>query len=105
MCRSNFLSSFTVLYLTHVGLRVKTKVQQRALAGIPPRSVFETFKRMLRGGDPNSPKPLLVGLTRLYQGLGTYDRPCADGFVDELSPFRCERVPEYPNTWHALDIL
>ncbi|KAF8758383.1 mitochondrial carrier family [Rhizoctonia solani] len=34
------------------------------------RGVFETFKRMLRGSDPNSPKPLLVGLTRLYQGLG-----------------------------------
>lgn len=50
--------------------RVKTKVQQRALAGIPPRGIFETFQRMLRGGDPNSPKPLLLGLTRLYQGLG-----------------------------------
>lgn len=58
--------------LMYSGSRVKTKVQQRALAGIPPRSVFETFKRMLRGGDPNSPKPLLVGLARLYQGLGSY---------------------------------
>jgi hypothetical protein len=54
---------------------VKTKVQQRALAGIPPRGIFETFRRMLRGSDPNSPKPLLVGLTRLYQGLGMFQQP------------------------------
>ncbi|KAF8610690.1 mitochondrial carrier [Ceratobasidium sp. AG-I] len=61
------VTSWAIIYPLDV---VKTKVQQRALAGIPPRSIFETFKRMLRGGDPNSPKPLLVGLTRLYQGLG-----------------------------------
>ncbi|CAE6488072.1 unnamed protein product [Rhizoctonia solani] len=61
------VTSWAIIYPLDV---VKTKVQQRALAGIPPRGVFETFKRMLRGSDPNSPKPLLVGLTRLYQGLG-----------------------------------
>ncbi|CAE6434044.1 unnamed protein product [Rhizoctonia solani] len=61
------VTSWALIYPLDV---VKTKVQQRALAGIPPRGVFETFKRMLRGSDPNSPKPLLVGLTRLYQGLG-----------------------------------
>lgn len=61
------VTSWAIIYPLDV---VKTKVQQRALAGIPPRGIFETFKRMLRGGDPNSPKPLLLGLTRLYQGLG-----------------------------------
>ncbi|QRW26927.1 mitochondrial carrier protein [Rhizoctonia solani] len=61
------VTSWAIIYPLDV---VKTKIQQRALAGIPARGVFETFKRMLRGSDPNSPKPLLVGLTRLYQGLG-----------------------------------
>ena len=61
------VTSWAIIYPLDV---VKTKVQQRALAGIPPRGVIDTFKRMLRGSDPNAPKPLLVGLTRLYQGLG-----------------------------------
>ena len=68
---------------------VKTKVQQRALAGEPYRGVFESLRRMIRGRtephiskyrvhshsittgpDPNQPKPLLAGIARLYQGLG-----------------------------------
>ncbi|KAG8762663.1 hypothetical protein FRC12_008927 [Ceratobasidium sp. 428] len=61
------VTSWALIYPLDV---VKTKVQQRALAGIPPRSILDTFKRMLRGPDPNSPKPLLLGLARLYQGLG-----------------------------------
>ncbi len=67
---------------------MKTKVQQRALAGERQRTVFETFYRLIRGRcsisleqpvdqlkahlgpDPNAPKPILTGLARLYQGLG-----------------------------------
>ena len=71
---------------------VKTKVQQRALAGERRRGVLETFHRLIRGNprhlsscsqpstdlrltcavgpDPNAPKPILRGIARLYQGLG-----------------------------------
>ena len=49
---------------------VKTKMQQRALAEIPYRGVTETFFRLVRGPDPAAPKPLLLGLARLYRGLG-----------------------------------
>lgn len=67
-------------------LRVKTKVQQRALAGEQYRGPWETLYRLIRGRlpgdssfrsltlfsgpDPNSPKPLLAGIMRLYRGLG-----------------------------------
>lgn len=68
--------------------RVKTKVQQRALAGEPRKSVWVTLSRLVRGKwyhlshlllrtyvsptgtDQNHPKPILLGLSRLYRGLG-----------------------------------
>jgi hypothetical protein len=68
---------------------VKTKVQQRALAGERYRGVGETLHRLIRGkiavdggslvqrSDPclpgpdvNAPKPLLAGVARIYRGLG-----------------------------------
>lgn len=68
---------------------VKTKVQTRALAGEQKRGVWETFHRLIRGSsfscqidhimltidimvgpDPNAPKPIFAGLTRIYRGLG-----------------------------------
>lgn len=61
------VSSWALIYPLDV---VKTKVQQRALAGTPPRSVFETLHRLIKGPDPNSPKPILLGLARIYRGLG-----------------------------------
>ncbi|EMD38298.1 hypothetical protein CERSUDRAFT_113465 [Gelatoporia subvermispora B] len=61
------VSSWALIYPLDV---VKTKVQQRALAGEPKRGVLETLRRLIRGPDPNSPRPLLKGLTRLYRGLG-----------------------------------
>jgi len=61
-------------------------VQQRALAGERYRGVWETLYRLVRGNhnfsmtamplprlpgpDPANPKPLLAGLSRIYQGLG-----------------------------------
>ncbi|KAJ3766614.1 mitochondrial carrier domain-containing protein [Lentinula raphanica] len=50
--------------------RVKTKVQQRALAGERYRGPFETFYRLIRGPDPSNPKPFLAGVARIYRGLG-----------------------------------
>lgn len=68
---------------------MKTKVQQRALAGEKYRGPLETLHRLLRGlsllpprillashtpdptgPDPNNPRPLLAGIGRLYRGLG-----------------------------------
>lgn len=67
---------------------MKTKVQQRALAGERYRTPWETLYRLVRGKpsrktiilrhskwsiqgpDPNSPKPILAGITRIYRGLG-----------------------------------
>ncbi|CDO72935.1 hypothetical protein BN946_scf185002.g120 [Trametes cinnabarina] len=61
------VSSWALIYPLDV---VKTKVQQRALAGEKRRGVMETFHRLIRGPDPNAPKPILLGLARLYRGLG-----------------------------------
>ncbi|RDB20958.1 putative mitochondrial carrier C29A3.11c [Hypsizygus marmoreus] len=61
------VTSWALIYPLDV---VKTKVQQRALAGDQYRGVFETLHRLIRGPDPNAPKPLFQGLTRIYRGLG-----------------------------------
>lgn len=61
------VSSWALIYPLDV---VKTKVQQRALAGTPPRGLRETLHRLIRGPDPDAPKPILVGLARIYRGLG-----------------------------------
>jgi solute carrier family 25 carnitine/acylcarnitine transporter 20/29 len=65
---------------------VKTKVQQRALAGEKYRTTWETLHRLIRGSmqslvvfvslwrflgpDPDNPKPLVAGVARIYRGLG-----------------------------------
>jgi len=61
------VTSWALIYPMDV---VKTKVQQRALAGEPYRGVSESLRRMIRGPNPSQPKPLLAGIARLYQGLG-----------------------------------
>lgn len=61
------VTSWAIIYPLDV---VKTKVQQRALAGERERSAFETLYRLIRGPDPSAPRPLLPGLGRLYRGLG-----------------------------------
>ncbi|KAG6331479.1 hypothetical protein ID866_7611 [Astraeus odoratus] len=61
------VTSWALIYPLDV---VKTKVQQRALAGTPPRGVWETLRRLVRGPDPNDPKPVLAGIARIYRGLG-----------------------------------
>ncbi|KAI0078199.1 hypothetical protein K474DRAFT_1674351 [Panus rudis PR-1116 ss-1] len=58
------------LYWNLETFSVKTKVQQRALAGERYRPPLETLRRLVRGPDPNAPKPILLGLTRIYRGLG-----------------------------------
>ncbi|KIJ69031.1 hypothetical protein HYDPIDRAFT_184954 [Hydnomerulius pinastri MD-312] len=61
------VTSWALIYPLDV---VKTKIQQRALAGTPPRGVFETLRRLVRGPDPKDPKPVLAGVARIYRGLG-----------------------------------
>lgn len=61
------VTSWAIIYPLDV---VKTKVQQRALAGERYRGPFETLVRMVRGPDPSNPKPFLAGVLRLYRGLG-----------------------------------
>jgi len=61
------VTSWALIYPLDV---VKTKIQQRALAGERPRGILRTFTRLVRGPDPLAPKPILVGLGRLYRGLG-----------------------------------
>jgi len=61
------VTSWALIYPLDV---VKTKVQQRALAGERYRGVGETFHRLIRGPDPQNPKPLLAGMARIYRGLG-----------------------------------
>jgi len=61
------VTSWALIYPLDV---VKTKVQQRALAGEMYRGPWETLYRLIRGPNPNAPKPLLAGIARIYQGLG-----------------------------------
>ncbi|KAG1772809.1 hypothetical protein EDD22DRAFT_976463 [Suillus occidentalis] len=61
------VTSWALIYPLDV---VKTKVQQRALAGTPPKGVWETLRRLVRGPDPKDPKPVLAGIARIYRGLG-----------------------------------
>jgi len=61
------VTSWALIYPLDV---VKTKVQQRALAGERKRGVWETLHRLIRGPDPQAPRPFLPGLARLYRGLG-----------------------------------
>ncbi|PBK78301.1 hypothetical protein ARMSODRAFT_874096 [Armillaria solidipes] len=61
------VSSWALIYPLDV---VKTKIQQRSLAGERYRGPWETLYRLVRGPDPNNPKPLLAGITRIYRGLG-----------------------------------
>ncbi|KAF8892511.1 hypothetical protein BD779DRAFT_1436750 [Infundibulicybe gibba] len=61
------VTSWALIYPLDV---VKTKVQQRSLAGDRYRGVWETLHRLIRGPDPNAPKPLVVGIARIYRGLG-----------------------------------
>ncbi|KAJ7940527.1 mitochondrial carrier domain-containing protein [Mycena leptocephala] len=61
------VTSWALIYPLDV---VKTKVQQRALAGERYRGVFETLHRLVRGPDPTAPKPILAGCARIYRGLG-----------------------------------
>ncbi|KAI0256905.1 mitochondrial carrier [Lactifluus subvellereus] len=61
------VTSWALIYPLDV---VKTKVQQRALAGELYRSPAETLHRLIRGPDPQNPKPLIAGIARIYRGLG-----------------------------------
>ncbi|KAJ6496973.1 mitochondrial carrier [Mycena vitilis] len=61
------VTSWALIYPLDV---VKTKVQQRALAGERYRGVWETLHRLVRGPDSNAPKPFLAGCARIYRGLG-----------------------------------
>jgi len=61
------VTSWALIYPLDV---VKTKVQQRALAGERYRGVWETLHRLVRGPDPTAPKPILAGCARIYRGLG-----------------------------------
>jgi len=61
------VTSWALIYPLDV---VKTKVQQRSLAGEPYRTPWETLVRLIRGPDPGAPKPLIAGIARIYRGLG-----------------------------------
>jgi solute carrier family 25 carnitine/acylcarnitine transporter 20/29 len=61
------VSSWALIYPLDV---VKTKVQQRALAGERYRGFLETFTRLIRGANSATPQPLLAGIGRIYRGLG-----------------------------------
>jgi len=61
------VTSWALIYPLDV---VKTKVQQRALAGNSPRSLWTTMYRLIRGPDPSSPRSVAQGIARIYRGLG-----------------------------------
>jgi len=61
------VTSWALIYPVDV---IKTKVQQRQLAGKAPRTVFQQLHRLIRGPDPENPKTLIQGISRIYRGLG-----------------------------------
>ncbi|EIM89873.1 mitochondrial carrier [Stereum hirsutum FP-91666 SS1] len=61
------VTSWALIYPLDV---VKTKVQQRALAGEPHRTIPTTLYRLIRGPDPENPKAFFAGVARIYRGLG-----------------------------------
>ncbi|KAF5358460.1 hypothetical protein D9756_001484 [Leucocoprinus leucothites] len=61
------VTSWALIYPLDV---VKTKIQQRALAGEKYRGPLETLHRLVRGPDPTNPRSLVSGIGRLYRGLG-----------------------------------
>jgi len=90
------VSSWALIYPLDV---VKTKVQTRALAGDRYRPPFETLQRMIRGPDRN--KPILVGLARLYQGLGVsaLRSVATHGMLWTIFDYverRIDALPKYP---------
>nr|GAT53256.1 predicted protein [Mycena chlorophos] len=62
------VTSWALIYPLDV---VKTKVQQRALAGERYRGPWETLRRLVRGPDATKPKSILEGGARIYRGLGS----------------------------------
>ncbi|KIM26745.1 hypothetical protein M408DRAFT_72330 [Serendipita vermifera MAFF 305830] len=60
------VSSWAIIYPLDV---VKTKTQQRALAGEKYRGPFETLSRLIRG-PATAPRSHFDGFMRLYRGLG-----------------------------------
>jgi len=61
------VTSWALIYPLDV---VKTKIQERSLTGLPPRSLRVTFQRLIRGPNPDAPQPIHVGVARIYRGLG-----------------------------------
>ncbi|KAH8833695.1 mitochondrial carrier domain-containing protein [Flagelloscypha sp. PMI_526] len=61
------VTSWALIYPLDV---VKTKVQQRRLAGERYRGPAETLRRLIRGPDPENPRPITAGIARIYRGLG-----------------------------------
>jgi len=61
------VTSWALIYPLDV---IKTKVQQRSLAGERYRGPLETLHRLIRGPDPANPRPILAGVARIYRGLG-----------------------------------
>lgn len=61
------VTSWAIIYPVDA---IKTKHQQRALTGLKPRPMTQQFLRLVRGTDLANPQPLLVGVSRLYRGLG-----------------------------------
>ncbi|WVQ68566.1 uncharacterized protein L199_006775 [Kwoniella botswanensis] len=58
------VSSWALIY------PVDTKAQQRGLSGLEPRTPWVQLKRLVRGTNKDNPKPWLMGIARLYRGLG-----------------------------------
>ncbi|KAJ7125459.1 mitochondrial carrier domain-containing protein [Mycena crocata] len=93
------VTSWGIIYPLDV---VKTKVQQRALAGERYRSPLETFIRLFRGTDPNAPKPILEGCARIYRGFGVSALRSVTThgllwtMIDVVADF-IDRLPKRPN--------
>lgn len=104
---------------------VKTKVQQRSLAGERYRGPLETLHRLVRGictffvedringlnetpynvlgPDPNHPKPLLAGVTRIYRGLGVsaLRSITTHGLLWTLFDMTAHYIDDLPSTPHT----
>lgn len=84
--------------------RVKTKIQQRALSGTPPRGVWETLRRLVRG---TLDLFIMFHVLLIFNTRFRPERPQTSACWDstDLSRSRCERGAKHHHTWTLVDFF
>lgn len=96
------VSSWALIYPLDV---VKTKIQQRALAGAPSRTVRETFHRLIRGKMTKLTSKKITCSFALFRSWSNKSKAYARWACKDLSWPWCECITERHYSWTAVDFL